>query len=539
MQKLTAQTKQIASNSTSAMNVATGKMKELKIATGQATAQQELLLNKINDLKATLQLADADPKLFRPSEVMEMRAEVEKLTGQYNRLGTTAKKTNNDISTSIKKGVTSLRRFGLALFSIRGVYSAISRIVSEYKQTDDDLRAGMEVSMNVMGQMLAPAIRLVTNLIQYLVIGVATLVKMFTGFDALAKTTTKNINNAGKATKSLNRELSTMDEITNLGDDKSGMGAGFIADLKALEEFAKKVEQVQSLFEKWEVEKFVNKLKDLGNWIVKNKDWLILLGIQLAAIFGTAKISVWLASISKLIGVAGTGAAAAGGVGLAGLLGVLLAIAGLSAIAVTITYTILQIRESVERGKVVQDLGQNYEKRLTGGTDKILAENNKALNKQTIDRLNNNLKSSVATLKKYEAEYSKIPLWLRAVAGGERRANIKTWQSVVDRERAEIRRLGGTPKFATGGVVNQPTFGLMGEYPNASSNPEIISPQSIMRDTMKQAFAEILPQMAQQGNNQGDIILNVNGRDLAKATYEDYQKEGSRLGQQTIVRRVG
>ena len=43
------------------------------------------------------------------------------------------------------------------------------------------------------------------------------------------------------------------------------------------------------------------------------------------------------------------------------------------------------------------------------------------------------------------------------------------------------------PKFANGGIVSGPTYGLMGEYPNANRNPEVIAPldklKSMLGDT--------------------------------------------------------
>ena len=36
--------------------------------------------------------------------------------------------------------------------------------------------------------------------------------------------------------------------------------------------------------------------------------------------------------------------------------------------------------------------------------------------------------------------------------------------------------LGGATKMANGGIVSSPTLGLMGEYPGARSNPEVIAP---------------------------------------------------------------
>lgn len=47
--------------------------------------------------------------------------------------------------------------------------------------------------------------------------------------------------------------------------------------------------------------------------------------------------------------------------------------------------------------------------------------------------------------------------------------------------------LAAIPAFANGGVVNSPTLGIFGEYAGARSNPEIVTPQNIMRDTVLDA----------------------------------------------------
>jgi hypothetical protein len=41
---------------------------------------------------------------------------------------------------------------------------------------------------------------------------------------------------------------------------------------------------------------------------------------------------------------------------------------------------------------------------------------------------------------------------------------------------------GGVQKFANGGIVSGPTMGLMGEYPGASSNPEVVAPLDKLKD---------------------------------------------------------
>jgi TP901 family phage tail tape measure protein len=67
--------------------------------------------------------------------------------------------------------------------------------------------------------------------------------------------------------------------------------------------------------------------------------------------------------------------------------------------------------------------------------------------------------------------------------------------------------LDGWPKLsfaAKGAVSRKPTPLLTGEYPGAVNNPEITTPQSIMRDTMMDALTSFNNQRYQNGSN-GDI----------------------------------
>ena len=57
------------------------------------------------------------------------------------------------------------------------------------------------------------------------------------------------------------------------------------------------------------------------------------------------------------------------------------------------------------------------------------------------------------------------------------------------------------PKLATGNVAYNETFAIFGEYVGASSNPEITTPQNIMRET----FEDVLS----RNNNNQPISLNL------------------------------
>ena len=56
-----------------------------------------------------------------------------------------------------------------------------------------------------------------------------------------------------------------------------------------------------------------------------------------------------------------------------------------------------------------------------------------------------------------------------------------------------------TKKFANGGIISGPTYGLMGEYPGASSNPEVVAPLDKLKDMIG-------------GGNGGTFVLR--GQDL-------------------------
>lgn len=71
--------------------------------------------------------------------------------------------------------------------------------------------------------------------------------------------------------------------------------------------------------------------------------------------------------------------------------------------------------------------------------------------------------------------------------------------------------------FAEGGIISGPTLGLMGEYPGASSNPEVIAPLDKLKGMLNM-----------NDNNSGFIAsTTIQGRDLA-IVLERYNKDSRR-----------
>jgi hypothetical protein len=81
-------------------------------------------------------------------------------------------------------------------------------------------------------------------------------------------------------------------------------------------------------------------------------------------------------------------------------------------------------------------------------------------------------------------------------------------------------QLSAGPKvtaFADGGIVSGPTLGLMGEYPGASSNPEVIAPLDKLKGMLK------------SGDSSSGFVAStsIQGRDLA-IVLERYNKDSKR-----------
>ena len=85
------------------------------------------------------------------------------------------------------------------------------------------------------------------------------------------------------------------------------------------------------------------------------------------------------------------------------------------------------------------------------------------------------------------------------------------------------------PKLAKGGVLTEATALIAGEYSGAKSNPEIVTPQNIMYDTMKRAISD-----SDMGNSDNDrpIYLNVyvGNKKIGEILLEDLRDKKRQTG---------
>lgn len=86
---------------------------------------------------------------------------------------------------------------------------------------------------------------------------------------------------------------------------------------------------------------------------------------------------------------------------------------------------------------------------------------------------------------------------------------IKGWNDTVGKITGKVPTISVViptiPRFASGGVIDSPTLGLMGEYPGARSNKEIVTPENLMR----QVFVETLKEFAGMFGSSNGQPINI------------------------------
>lgn len=87
------------------------------------------------------------------------------------------------------------------------------------------------------------------------------------------------------------------------------------------------------------------------------------------------------------------------------------------------------------------------------------------------------------------------------------------------------------PRLAKGGVLTEATTVLAGEYSGAKTNPEIVTPQNIMRDTFEDVLSDF-----NSGNGQPvHITIKYLGKEIFDDTIDYINSKTRRTGKNTIV----
>ena len=188
--------------------------------------------------------------------------EAKRLNQNMNHTNRNTSELGQSFEKTMNKGVGSTRRLLFSLFSVHSVWSLISRASSNALSINDGINSRVNVLNSALGNVVLPIVQKVVGYLEYAVIFGAKVIQFFTGYNALANLTTSNIKNATKSAKELNKTLAGFDEITNINQSSKGSLAGGIKnDMKALDDFYKKIEEVENWMNKVGIYSFLEKVK--------------------------------------------------------------------------------------------------------------------------------------------------------------------------------------------------------------------------------------------------------------------------------------
>lgn len=274
----------------------------------------------------------------------------------------------NEISKTFNKGLKSVKRLTIGFLGARSAFGLFKKYMSEYSSQNEVFAQKMQLTTNIITTALAPAFEFFGNVIQYAVIGLARIIELLTGVNILGKTIDTSFKGASKSAKELNDNLSGLDEISNIDQSASGLSTGIGSQLKAMEDFQKKIAEVDAWFKKWKIteklqtiRKFLQDIWNSGAMkLIKDAlkniiDWSIKHPNAVATILGGMGL---VKLIGKIMG-------SAGGTGLLGLVGNIKYLAGLGTIALTITLL-------YEGKKKLNEWFDQTVDDITTGTDKAI-----------------------------------------------------------------------------------------------------------------------------------------------------------------------
>ena len=193
-----------------------------RIATANGISRDELLATN----PAYQKLSDTMGVLENTTRSFASEAEVagEKATAGMKK----AKTATSEFGSALTKGIKTIGKMSLAIFSIRGAYRAISMATQQYLATNEELAGQVETLKSLFGQVLGPAIEFVINLLIKAVSVVNAFVNALTGINIVAKANAAALKK--QASAGGGNSTAGFDEQTKLSGGGSSGNVGTLPD---------------------------------------------------------------------------------------------------------------------------------------------------------------------------------------------------------------------------------------------------------------------------------------------------------------------
>ena len=470
---------------------------EISIDTTKSEIKMQKLQDELRRLKKEAKSINEDDKAFG-----QWAEAINSTENEMQQLKNTMRDNNVETSTSTKNFKTlgdrisgafdgagkKAKRFTLALFSVRTIFSVISKASSNYLSENEQTSNAVAGAWEYLGNVIGPVIERVVSWLRYGIAYLNVFLKALTGVDFLAKSIQKT---TAKTNKELKKTVSSMDEIVNLDLD-SGSSANPAGTLQEIADLELNPE-------------IVTFMEKLGKAIKKVWDFAVDTWNFLEKHFGTTGALAIVAGLGLIIGGASSGlkgltsnllsaTSTAGGLG-----SMLSGLATIGAIGVTIALAIEGLDKFNTLIKNIDEYGLKKGVTVSQGQNQV----------------------------EYMKEKSSDNIFTR-VWGELKHKFLRPFYAFAS---------GGFPETGQMFIANEKGPELVG---NIGSSTAVVNNNQIV-ESVSQGVASAVSSVLSTGNNKNSqtaTYLYINGSEFAKAVYNDMQAESLRRNTNTSIRRV-
>ena len=334
---------------------------EISIDTTKSEIKMQKLQDELRRLKKEAKSINEDDKAFgqwaeainsTENEMAKLKQSMKQSKTETNVTTKGFKTLGDKISGAFDNADKKAKRFTLALFSVRTIFSVISKASSNYLSENEQTSNAVAGAWEYLGNVIGPVIERVVSWLRYGIAYLNVFLKALTGVDFLAKSIQKT---TAKTNKELKKTVSSMDEIVNLDLD-SGSSANPAGALQDIADLELNPEVVTFM------EKLGKATKEVWDFAVKAWNFL-------EEHFGTTGAMAIVGGLALIIGGAGKGL-----IGVSSLLGGIAKI-GTIAIGVDLLYGAMTGRDLIQD---LKDIKQGFD-----DLKEISEINNDASNKLT------------------------------------------------------------------------------------------------------------------------------------------------------------
>ena len=203
---------------------------EISIDTTKSEIKLLKLQDELKNLKKEAKSISEDDKAFgqwaeainsTENEMAKLKQSMKQSKTETNATTKGFKTLGDKISGAFENAGKKAKRFTLALFSVRTIFSVISKASSNYLSENEQTSNAVAGAWEYLGNVIGPVIERVVSWLRYGIAYLNVFLKALTGVDFLAKSIQKT---TAKTNKELKKTVSSMDEIVNLDLD-SGSSA--------------------------------------------------------------------------------------------------------------------------------------------------------------------------------------------------------------------------------------------------------------------------------------------------------------------------